>query len=125
MPRTSRATFGGVVYHVLNRSNGRLEIFRRPGDYAAFIKILEEGRQRTGMRILAYCLMGNHYESQEVDTREDPEDLRGAGRAAHATAAARRGGLSQCIGRPGRDGGIQIERGTRIGVNGFGAAGGG
>jgi putative transposase len=58
--------------HVLNRGNCRMNIFGKPGDYGAFIKILEEGRQRTGMRILAYCLMGDHYESQEVDTREDP-----------------------------------------------------
>jgi hypothetical protein len=42
---------------VLNRGNCRMNIFGKPGDYATFIKILEEGPQRTGMRILAYCLI--------------------------------------------------------------------
>jgi hypothetical protein len=31
------------------------------GDFAAFVTILEEGRQRVKMRILAYCLMSNHW----------------------------------------------------------------
>jgi hypothetical protein len=38
-----------------------MDIFGKRGDFAAFIKILEEGRQRTGMRILAYCLMSNNW----------------------------------------------------------------
>lgn len=40
MPRTARAAMGGIVYHVLNRGNGRLPIFRKPGDYHAFLQIL-------------------------------------------------------------------------------------
>ena len=35
--------------------------FRKSGDFAAFVTILEEGRQRLKMRILAYCLMNNHW----------------------------------------------------------------
>jgi len=46
---------------VLNRGNCRLDIFEKPGDFSAFVKILEQGRQRTGMRILGYCLMSNHW----------------------------------------------------------------
>jgi putative transposase len=49
------------VFHVLNRGNCRLDIFEKPGDFRAFLKTLEQGRQRTGMRILAYCLMSNHW----------------------------------------------------------------
>jgi hypothetical protein len=40
MPRTSRSAVGGVVYHVLNRGNGRMGIFRKPGDYQAFAQLL-------------------------------------------------------------------------------------
>jgi putative transposase len=61
MPRRARSSADNQVFHVLNRGNCRMNIFGKPGDYAAFIKILEEGRQRTGMRILAYCLMSNHW----------------------------------------------------------------
>ena len=31
------------------------------GDFAAFVTILEEGRQRVKLPILAYCLMCNHW----------------------------------------------------------------
>lgn len=46
---------------MLNRGNCKMEIFGKEGDFAAFLKLLEEGRKRYGMRILGYCLMGNHW----------------------------------------------------------------
>jgi putative transposase len=61
MARRPRSSAGGVVFHVLNRGNCRLNIFGKAGDFLAFLKILEEGRKRTRMRILGYCLMGNHW----------------------------------------------------------------
>jgi putative transposase len=45
----------------MNRGNCRMDIFRKPGDFAAFVTILEEGRQRIKMRILGSCLMSNHW----------------------------------------------------------------
>ncbi len=36
-------------------------MFHDKGDYLAFLKLLEQGRERVGMRILAYCLMPNHW----------------------------------------------------------------
>ncbi len=61
MPRVPRIAVGGVVYHVLNRANGRAQIFKRPGDYAAFEKVMAEAQDRVPMRVLAYCLMPNHW----------------------------------------------------------------
>jgi putative transposase len=61
MPRPLRSTFGGVVYHVLNRANRRMRIFASAADYEAFLTVLEEARVRTGMRILSYCIMPNHW----------------------------------------------------------------
>lgn len=61
MARRSRSCAGGLIYHVLNRGNCRMTIFSKPGDYRAFLKLIEEGRQRTGMRILGFCLMPNHW----------------------------------------------------------------
>ncbi|MBN1435745.1 MAG: transposase [Sedimentisphaerales bacterium] len=61
MPRTIRKAEGGIVYHVFNRANGRLKIFKKAGDFAAFEQILAEGAERFGMRILGYCLMSNHW----------------------------------------------------------------
>jgi hypothetical protein len=42
MGRPQRLALGGYVYHVLNRANGRLPIFQKEADYAAFQRILRE-----------------------------------------------------------------------------------
>jgi len=61
MPRTARASQGGYCYHVLNRGNGRAAVFHKDGDYQAFLRLLAEANARLPMRILAYCLMPNHF----------------------------------------------------------------
>ena len=61
MSRTKRITFGGHAYHVLNRANGRLRIFRKDADFAAFEQILAEGIDLFGMRLCGYCIMSNHW----------------------------------------------------------------
>jgi REP-associated tyrosine transposase len=42
MGRPKRADDGGLVYHVLNRANARMTIFKNDGDYEAFEQVLEE-----------------------------------------------------------------------------------
>ena len=61
MGRSPRAASGGLIYHVLNRANARMTIFDDDGDYTAFEAILEEAVERTDMRLLAYCVMPNHW----------------------------------------------------------------
>ncbi|HLW66066.1 MAG TPA: transposase [Gemmataceae bacterium] len=61
MPRTARAIVGGYCYHVLNRGNGRQEVFHHDGDYANFCRLLRQGCARMPMRLLGYCLMPNHF----------------------------------------------------------------
>ncbi|EQD31401.1 hypothetical protein B1B_18155, partial [mine drainage metagenome] len=58
MARTARAALGGVIYHVLNRGNGRMRIFRKPGDYLAFANLLVAGQERAAaaVEVLAFCL---------------------------------------------------------------------
>ena len=50
MARPLRQAKGNVVYHVLNRANGRLRIFKRAGDFLAFEQLLAEGVERFSMR---------------------------------------------------------------------------
>jgi len=50
-----------VVYHVINRGNARNEVFHKPEDFAAFLKLMREASERLPMRLLAYCLMSNHF----------------------------------------------------------------
>ena len=62
MGRPLRNSLGGFVYHVLNRGNGRLPIFHKDRDYEAFLGILAETQQHVPeVRLLAYCLMPNHW----------------------------------------------------------------
>ncbi|MEO6112095.1 MAG: transposase, partial [Nitrospiraceae bacterium] len=61
MGRPLRAAPGGLVYHVLNRANGRQALFDDDGDYAAFERVLSEAQKRIAMRLLAYCVMPNHW----------------------------------------------------------------
>ena len=49
------------MYDVLNRAVARAQIFERDGDYAAFERVIEEARARVPMRLLAYCVMPNHW----------------------------------------------------------------
>ncbi len=61
MARTPRNAIGDMVYHVLNRANGRMQIFERDSDYYAFEQLLTEAKGKYPMRILSYCLMPNHW----------------------------------------------------------------
>lgn len=61
MPRTGRASVGGICYHVINRGNARANVFGNAGDYQAFVELLRESVGRAKMRVLAYCLMPNHF----------------------------------------------------------------
>ena len=52
---------GGEVYHALNRANFRSRLFRTGAHYRDFLEIVEEVLEFVPMRILAYCLMPDHW----------------------------------------------------------------
>ncbi|MEK7148652.1 MAG: transposase [Patescibacteria group bacterium] len=61
MPRITRTDIGNYCYHVINRANARMPIFFKKEDYILFEKVLEEAIEKFSMRIIAYCLMPNHF----------------------------------------------------------------
>ena len=61
MPRTARASIGGICYHAINRGNAGARVFHDEADYRTFVDLLPAGVQRTGMRIVGGCLMPNHF----------------------------------------------------------------
>jgi putative transposase len=61
MARKPRIDIGGEYYHVLNRANARLQVFFLEEEYVLFEHVLLEAKHKFDMRILAYCLMPNHY----------------------------------------------------------------
>src|ERR1017187_6062285 len=62
MARKPRFSPGGLAYHVMNRTWGKIDLFEDAGDYAAFEKVLVEAIEREkSVRLCAYCLMPNHF----------------------------------------------------------------
>src|SRR3954463_8000212 len=61
MPRATRQIQAGTIFHVLNRGNGRRNLFNKPADFDAFVKLLAEALKRFELDLLAFCLMSNHW----------------------------------------------------------------
>src|SRR5688572_23907653 len=61
MPRSARVAPGGIIYHVLNRGVRQMTLFRSHGDYAAFLRALIDTLEAIPVRVLAFCVMPNHW----------------------------------------------------------------
>ena len=71
MPRPPRLIFANQCYHVINRANGRAEIFHEAADYSAFITLMSSAQERVNLPILAACLMPNHFHLVVQPSGED------------------------------------------------------
>lgn len=61
MPRQVRIQFPGATYHVMCRGDRREDIFREHGDREMMLATLAETVEKTGWKVHAWVLMGNHY----------------------------------------------------------------
>ena len=61
MPRNRRVSPDGIVQHIVNRGDHRETLFHKPEDFRAFLAVIAEAAVRIPMRILAYCIMRNHF----------------------------------------------------------------
>jgi putative transposase len=61
MARKLRLEFPGAFYHVINRGNYRSPIFEQAKTKAAFEACLFEACRKSGWRLHAHVVMGNHY----------------------------------------------------------------
>ncbi len=61
MPRRARRTSPSLVYHVYNRGNLKQDLFCDSADFDEFLVLMKRARDRVPIRILAYCLMTNHW----------------------------------------------------------------
>jgi putative transposase len=61
MPRKLRVEYPGAIYHVMNRANGKGNLFESDVDRQDFVKTLAETCAKTGFQVHAYCLMRNHF----------------------------------------------------------------
>ena len=61
MPRIPRAFVDGFIYHVSNRGNGKRNVFHKAEDFQTFANLLRLGKGLYSIKVLAYCLMPNHF----------------------------------------------------------------
>ena len=61
MARQARVAPGGWIYHVSNRSAGRVKLFRNENDFAAFDLLLQEAIERNPLRIFSYCVLKDRW----------------------------------------------------------------
>jgi REP element-mobilizing transposase RayT len=60
MARKPRVYYPAALYHVILRGNGGQEIFFGKEDRFRFYLLLQEGIERYGHQVHAFCLMTNH-----------------------------------------------------------------
>ena len=59
--RFPRLTYPGAFHHATNRGINGENILARPEDISFFLELLAKKAKLNGIRVFAYCLMGNHY----------------------------------------------------------------
>lgn len=61
MPRRRRRSLQGAIFHVMNRAVRRTVLFETADDYDAFVRLVREALSRYRVKVIAYCLMPNHW----------------------------------------------------------------
>ena len=61
MGRRQRIHFPGAVYHAMSRGVDGMNIFTDDSERTGFLATLERIRRDASARVIAYCLMGNHF----------------------------------------------------------------
>lgn len=61
MPRRLRNLPPGSVAHVVNRGNDKRQLFHRAAEFDDFLQLVLWAKGRCPVRIVAYCIMSNHW----------------------------------------------------------------
>jgi REP element-mobilizing transposase RayT len=61
MPTKSRGIVSGSFYHAYNRAADKMTIFYTANDYEYFINKILYFKKKTNVKILAYCILPNHW----------------------------------------------------------------
>ncbi len=60
MPRKARVIAPHLAHHVIQRGNYQQYVFDKPEDFRKYLYWIVEYSKQYGLKIHAYCLMGNH-----------------------------------------------------------------
>lgn len=61
MPRKARKLPPGSVAHCVNRGNDKRLLFERAEEFEDFLQLVAWAKGKCPVRILAYCIMSNHW----------------------------------------------------------------
>ena len=61
MPRRLRFSPPGCVLHCVNRGNDKRMLFQTARDFEEFLSLIAWAKRKCPVRIIAYCVMGNHW----------------------------------------------------------------
>ena len=70
MPRIARVSAAGYPHHITQRGNNKDEAFFDDEDRRYYLNVLKRYKDKHKMKILAYCLMGNHVHVLAVPEKE-------------------------------------------------------
>ena len=71
MPRSARRVVPGLAHHITQRGTNRQTVFFARRDRRVYLDLLRDQASKTGVRILAYCLMNNHIHLIAIPCEED------------------------------------------------------
>lgn len=69
MGRPQRIHYPGAICHVMSKGNDGMSIFESPEECLKFLTLLTDVKARTGLLVLAYCLMTTHFHLLVAATR--------------------------------------------------------
>ena len=70
MPRIARVCVAGYPHHITQRGNNKERVFFDDEDRRFYLNLLQRYKDKFEMKILAYCLMGNHVHVLAVPEKE-------------------------------------------------------
>ena len=70
MPRIARVCVAGYPHHITQRGNNKERAFFDDEDRRFYLNLLQRYKDKFEMKILAYCLMGNHVHVLAVPEKE-------------------------------------------------------
>ena len=71
MARMARVVVPHYPHHITQRGNRRQKTFFTEDDYRAYISLLSNAKERSGIDVWAYCLMPNHVHLVVVPEHKD------------------------------------------------------
>ena len=70
MPRIARVCAEGHPHHITQRGNNKEKVFFDEEDRQFYLDVLQRYKDKYAMKILVYCLMGNHVHILAVPRNE-------------------------------------------------------